>query len=278
MANADITALFNRALGLGMTREQAAALLGEMRQESQFNPNAYNKEEGAFGGLQWRNDRLDNLKSYANSVGMPYNDLNTQLDFVNWEMNGPEAKAGRAFRNASTIEEANRALKDYIRYGDDSQGTRLRNANNIFSMVTGDASPMPNIVNSARPSNGQVAANTVPMARAASVGPTIDNANVMNATGVNPLVGNNDLSIGDRIGNTLFGADNAARMKSTVSQPNNPLSGGIGLLANAFSKKQEAPVPQAPDMSTGKDSAARMQAAGQLMAQILAGLSGKQSF
>jgi hypothetical protein len=118
----------------GFSPIQAAALAGNMQQESEFNSSAPNPGEGAFGLLQWRLDRLQNLNAFAAKRGTSISDINTQLDFIKWEMAGPEAAHGQAFMNAKTIDEANAALKGYIRYGDNSEGTRLKNAD-VFAGI-----------------------------------------------------------------------------------------------------------------------------------------------
>jgi hypothetical protein len=117
-----------RLIARGLTPVQAAALTGHGMQESSLNPNAYNPAEGAFGAIQWREGRLDNLKKFAGSRGKPVNDLDTQLDFIIAEMGGPEKKAGSAFLASTDLPSAHAALKRYIRYGDKSDATRLGHA------------------------------------------------------------------------------------------------------------------------------------------------------
>lgn len=119
---------YNGYLARGFNPAQAAALTGNTQQESSFNPNAYNAKEGAVGSLQWRAERAQALQQFAASEGKPVNDPNVQMDFTLHEMHGSEAKNSAAFLAATDIPSANAALKSYIRYGDDSQGTRLKNA------------------------------------------------------------------------------------------------------------------------------------------------------
>ena len=128
------TAFYGALLQHGFNPVQAAALAGNMQQESEFNPSAPNEKEGAFGLLQWRLERLQNLNAFAARRGTPISDVNTQIDFIKWEMAGPEAANAKAFLSAQTVDEANAALKGYIRYGDNSEGTRLRNAD-VFAGV-----------------------------------------------------------------------------------------------------------------------------------------------
>lgn len=116
---------------LGYSPAQAAALLGNARQESSLNPAALNKNEGAYGLFQWRGDRLSGLNQFATANGMSPADWRTQLNYAKFEMGGPEAKSSARFLSAQTIPQANAALHQYIRYGDNSEGTRLKYAENL---------------------------------------------------------------------------------------------------------------------------------------------------
>lgn len=121
----------------GYSPHQAAALAGHMLQESGGNPSNVNPSEGAHGLMQWRLDRWDNLQNFAKSQGKSPNDPNVQLDFVRNELEGPEKKAGAGFLAAPDVASASAALKPYIRFGDNSAGTRLANAQGLFSQLQG---------------------------------------------------------------------------------------------------------------------------------------------
>lgn len=121
----DVNPIYSGLISRGFSPVQAAALAGNMQQESSFNPNAVNTEEDAHGLLQWRLDRWQALQDFAKANNGSPTDLNTQLDFIRHEMNGAEKKAGSAFMAATDLPSANAALKGYIRYGDKSQDARL---------------------------------------------------------------------------------------------------------------------------------------------------------
>lgn len=121
----------------GYSPHAAAALAGHMGQESGFNPAAVNEKEGANGLLQWRLDRWQNLQDFAKAQGKSPTDPEVQLDFVGKELAGPEKKAGAGFLAAPDVASASAALKPYIRFGDDSAGTRLNNATSLFAQMNG---------------------------------------------------------------------------------------------------------------------------------------------
>jgi hypothetical protein len=120
--------IYKGLLDRGYAPVQAAALAGNIAQESGFNPSALNQGEGANGLLQWRLDRWRGLQDFAKARGTSPNDANTQLDFIGAELAGPEKRNSTAFFGAPDLASANAALKRYIRYGDQSEGTRLANA------------------------------------------------------------------------------------------------------------------------------------------------------
>ena len=125
----------------GYSPVHAAALAGHALQESGGNPAAFNPKEDAHGILQWRGDRWAALQALAKARGAAPYDPQVQLDFIAHEMAGPEAKAGSIFRSAADLPSASAALKKYIRFGDNSDETRLNNARGLlntprFGMLT----------------------------------------------------------------------------------------------------------------------------------------------
>lgn len=121
-------AWYQEAIRQGLPPLQAAVFTGNVQQESGFNPRALNQGEGAFGGLQWRQARRTGLEAFARQRGTTPADIPTQIAWARQEGSGPERAAWSAFMAARTPEEANAALKRFIRYGDNSEGTRLQNA------------------------------------------------------------------------------------------------------------------------------------------------------
>ncbi|MED3562240.1 phage tail tape measure protein [Bacillus xiapuensis] len=78
----------------GFSDTAAAGVMGNIQQESQFNPNAVGsmtKYGRAYGIGQWLGGRLDNLKKYAKSQGKSYSDINVQLEFLMKELQGGDS-------------------------------------------------------------------------------------------------------------------------------------------------------------------------------------------
>lgn len=128
MSNRQI--ITNTLRGKGWSDTHIAAALGNLRQESNFNPGAYNPGEGAYGIAQWRNDRLDNLKNYASGEGLDYKDVSTQAAFIDYEMKTTERSAGRSFFAADNVDDATRTFdRKYERSAGTETEQRVQFAN-----------------------------------------------------------------------------------------------------------------------------------------------------
>jgi hypothetical protein len=132
----------------GLSPVQAAGIVGNLQGESGqgLNPNAVNRGDGRDGsdsvGIgQWNSSRAQALKDFAAAKGTSWSDLNTQLEFLHSELQGPEKKAYDALQAAKTPEEAARAFLGYERPKDwnvpGSHPERLRNAAALYAAHTG---------------------------------------------------------------------------------------------------------------------------------------------
>jgi hypothetical protein len=142
--------------GLGWTDNQIAAGLGNLYQESTFNPLALNASEGAFGIAQWRLDRLTNLQNYAASNGLNYQDVSTQAAFVNYEMRvSGETSAGAAFFGATDQSPGNLARIFDARYERSAGTEREQRASNAEQFASGDNLNNPNFKPGVTQASGQ---------------------------------------------------------------------------------------------------------------------------
>lgn len=93
----------------GYTPHAAAAMAGHGVQESGLNPTARGDNGTAFGAFQWRGDRLAGLHNFARAAGQDPNSLDTQLGFLDLELNTTERRAGDALRASTDVRGATRA-------------------------------------------------------------------------------------------------------------------------------------------------------------------------
>lgn len=106
----------------GWTPVQAAAIVGNLQQESgmglntdALNPHDAGRNKPSKGIAQWNRERLANLTAFANQTGRPWNDLNTQLDFVQHELSGAESGVAARLKGAKDIKSATAAFIGYER-------------------------------------------------------------------------------------------------------------------------------------------------------------------
>lgn len=103
--------LFNGFIKMGATKESAAAWLGVLDFESDFNPTTVNSS-GYTGMAQWGGDRLSALKSYASSKGGS-NTLQGQLAFLQHELNTDYKGVSSVLKSKNIDEAVETITKDY---------------------------------------------------------------------------------------------------------------------------------------------------------------------
>lgn len=136
--------IIDRLIAGGMTPTAAAGIVSNIGVETgyTYNPNTHQRGDGPGRGLvQWeKGGRFDtdriNLKSFAKSKGKPWNDLNTQIDYILHEMNvHPEYKSVKsAMNSAKNISEATKIfLERYEKAGVPHIEDRLKVAQQLMN-------------------------------------------------------------------------------------------------------------------------------------------------
>lgn len=103
----NVPIIWNKLQGLGFGDIHTAAIMGNMAIESGFDPaiNEYGGG-GGFGLCQW-DDRKGSLAEYAQRAGKDPSDLDIQLQFIKYELQGSEsAAAAEFFAETSNIDNA----------------------------------------------------------------------------------------------------------------------------------------------------------------------------
>lgn len=103
----NVPIIWNKLQGLGFGDIHTAAIMGNMAIESGFDPaiSEYGGG-GGFGLCQW-DDRKGNLAEYAQRAGKDPSDLDIQLQFIKYELQGSEsAAAAEFFAETSDIDKA----------------------------------------------------------------------------------------------------------------------------------------------------------------------------
>ena len=100
----------------GYTKVQAAGIVGNLVQESNVRSDGPSGDSGtAFGLAQWRGERFTRLKRFANARGQDWQDFDTQLAFIDTELQTQEVTAYRNLKAAETVDEATAAFIGYER-------------------------------------------------------------------------------------------------------------------------------------------------------------------
>lgn len=111
--------VFSGLLKRGFSRQEAAVIMGNLRQESAYDPQAElrGKGEDSYGLMQWRAGRLQQLKNLAKKKGKDISDVDIQLDFIRKELTGGGYETNqfkKAMKEGDSIEEKTMAFAKYV--------------------------------------------------------------------------------------------------------------------------------------------------------------------
>ena len=120
----------------GWSGQQAAGIVANLQAESNFKTNAVGDGGKAYGIAQWHSDRQ---ALFEKQYGKPIQQSNfrEQLEFVNWELNNSEKRAGNLLRQATSADQA-AALVD--QYYERSSGIHRQKRIDIANNLSGKAS------------------------------------------------------------------------------------------------------------------------------------------
>ena len=113
----------------GWKPHQAAGIVGNLMAESSLRTRAINPGDASDGtasvGIaQWNRERKSDLFQHAKSIGKDVNDLDAQLDFVDWELRNTEKPAGDRIRAAADVASAADGMITYERPAGSNRGAR----------------------------------------------------------------------------------------------------------------------------------------------------------
>lgn len=140
----------------GLPLHIAQGIVANMKAESNLQPGINEiapvvpGSRGGFGLNQWTGPRRVAYERFAAERGAPVDDLQTQLDFTMYELQGPELAAYEALQGAQDPLEAARIYSEqFLRPGIPNMDKRLGYAADIAGM------PMPNLpLSMGRPVSG----------------------------------------------------------------------------------------------------------------------------
>ena len=107
--------IFDFLLNKGVPPAGAAAILGNIENESSFDPTEVNSI-GCSGLAQWYKGRLEGLKNYAKSKGKEWTDVEIQMEYLWKELNSKEYIKIKNVIMATTEDTGNTSKKDGLQY------------------------------------------------------------------------------------------------------------------------------------------------------------------
>lgn len=135
---------FDFLLAKGLRDYQAAAVVGNLQQESRLDPNSFAESEGAYGIAQWRNERRQSLLAFAAASGNSASALDTQLEFLWYELESNRSFGLDDLRASSTLEEATIVFQDkFERCSACAPDNRIRFARSALFACPGLNPPAP---------------------------------------------------------------------------------------------------------------------------------------
>ena len=102
--------IYEGLIARGLSPTAAHGIMMNFQDESAFNSGIVGDNGAALGLAQWNGPRKRALESFAAAKGSSATDINTQLDFLMHELQGPYASTAAALASAATPGEAGAAF------------------------------------------------------------------------------------------------------------------------------------------------------------------------
>lgn len=129
----------NYLISHGLTKEQAAGIVGNLMVESYDSLKTDAQNGDAYGIAQWLGGRRDALEAMAKSKNKPVDDLGLQLDYLWSELTGSEKASLADLKTKSTTDAAAQSFFDkFERAGDSSLPKRQSNAAKVLKIFLGE--------------------------------------------------------------------------------------------------------------------------------------------
>ena len=123
---------FNYFVGKGLTETEAAAIVGNLQQESSINPASVQPDGPGRGiaqwsvGERWNGSGSDSLRVFAEDRGLSTSSLSTQLEFIWYELENYPMYGLAKLRAAKSLTSATLVFQtDFEVCGACAQGQRL---------------------------------------------------------------------------------------------------------------------------------------------------------
>ena len=122
-------------MSLGYSKSNASGIAGNLYTESKYDPQAIGDNGTSFGLAQWHKSRWDKLKNWSNERGLDINLFDTQLRFIDWELNNTEKKAKSELLATNTARESAFAFAKFYERPQRIAEERMNKAEEIYNRL-----------------------------------------------------------------------------------------------------------------------------------------------
>lgn len=140
-----LAGLVQRGVPLHIARGMVANMIAESRLDPGINEISplVAGSRGGYGLNQWTGPRRVAFENFARERGVALNDVNAQLDFTLYELQGPESRAWNALQGARDEVDAARIYSEqFLRPGIPHMENRLAQARRLAGIDRGAAPAM----------------------------------------------------------------------------------------------------------------------------------------
>ena len=122
-------------ISLGYSKANASGIAGNIYVESKYDPKAIGDNGTSFGLAQWHKSRWDSLKKWSSERGLNINRFETQLKFIDWELNNTEKKAKRELLQQKTPQDSAFSFAKYYERPQFISDERMNKAIEIYKKI-----------------------------------------------------------------------------------------------------------------------------------------------
>jgi hypothetical protein len=144
----DPSVIIDGLVARGVPLNAAIGIAGNIAVESRFDPGINEiaplvpGSRGGYGLIQWTGPRRRQFESYAQEQGTGFDNLDTQLDFLTWELQNTESRAGdRIFAASDPMEAARLTSELFLRPGIPHMDRRLSETERLAGMYQPGGNP-----------------------------------------------------------------------------------------------------------------------------------------
>lgn len=122
-------------MSLGYSKANASGIAGNLFVESSFNPTAIGDNGTSFGLAQWHKSRWESLNNWADTNKLNPNTFETQLKYIDWELNNKEKRAKEKLLETNTPYDSAFAFAKYYERPANIGEKRMIKAEEIYNRL-----------------------------------------------------------------------------------------------------------------------------------------------